>query len=65
MLRQNTVIERADEQDEVLILNGGTGAWLYFYGIRDGEEYLELMFFSQQDKEWRKLQLRRVGGKNS
>lgn len=65
MLRQNARIQRVDEQRKLLIINGGVGAWPYFYGIQDGEEHLEVEFFIQQNQEWKQLHLRRIQKKGS
>lgn len=61
MVRHSSTIEKLDETRQLLILAGGSGAWPYFYGIKDGEEHLEVEFFIDQDQEWRRIYLRRSG----
>lgn len=59
MIRQSAVIDHIDEQRKILMVNGGISAWPYFYGTKDGLEHLELEFFSQYHKEWRRVRMRR------
>jgi hypothetical protein len=59
MERSNALINRVDEQAELLIINDGVGAWPYFYGIEDGQEHLEIEFYSKQQEAWRRLHLKR------
>ena len=59
LVRQSTVIDSINEQRQVLIVNEGIGAWPYFYGTKDGLEHLDLEFFSQYHKEWRRVRMRR------
>lgn len=61
MVRHSASIEQVDEEGQLLILTGGMGAWPYFHGLEEGEEHLEIEFFIQQHKEWRRMHLRRVG----
>jgi hypothetical protein len=59
LVRQSTVIDSINEQRQVLMVNQGIGAWPYFYDTKDGLEYLDLEFFSQYHKEWRRVRMRR------
>jgi hypothetical protein len=59
LVRQSTVIDSINEQQQVLMVNEGIGAGPYFYGTKDGLEHLELEFFSQYHKEWRRVRMRR------
>ena len=62
MERHSSVIDRVDEQGQVLIINGDLGVWPYFYGMEDGEEHLEVEFFSQQHGTWKRMHMRRSTG---
>lgn len=60
MVRESALVERVDEQKEILIINGGSGAWDYSISVEDGLEYLELEFFSHSlDGNWRRMYLKR------
>jgi hypothetical protein len=59
MERHSVRIDRIDEQAKVLIINDGVGAWPYFYGIQDGQEYLEIEFYSRLEQAWHRLRLKR------
>lgn len=54
MIKQNVSISRLDDQRNLLIINGGAGAWPY---DRSTQDELELEFFN--DSGWHKLSLRR------
>lgn len=61
MVRHSSIIERIDEELQVFVLVGKGGAWPYFYGMEEGDEHLEVEFFNQQDKEWRRMHMKRAG----
>jgi hypothetical protein len=60
MERQSSIISRVDEEKHFLITKDGRGGWPYFYGREDGEEHLELEFFSELKGAWQRLYLRRA-----
>ena len=61
MVRVSVVVERVDEQKQLLIFNAGTGAWRYSLGTDDGLEHLELEFFSKSLVDnWRRMHLKRA-----
>ena len=62
MERHSSVIDRVDEQGQFLIINGDMGVWPYFYGMEDGEEHLEVEFFSQRHGAWKRMYMRRSMG---
>jgi hypothetical protein len=59
MERHSAMIDRIDESGQLLIINGGVGAWPYFYGIQDGQEHLEIEFYSRAEEAWHRLHLKR------
>lgn len=56
--KQNVSIDRLDEQRSLIVLNGGTGAWPYKLIPENGEDHLELEFFSSDG--WHNLDLCRA-----
>jgi hypothetical protein len=60
VVRESSTIERIDENLQVFILAGESGAWPYLYGTSDGREYLELEFFNRHQQEWKRLRLYRA-----
>lgn len=61
MVRTSALVERVDEQKQLLIINGGVGAWEYSIGTEEGLEYLELEFYSRNsDENWRRMYLKRA-----
>ena len=59
MERQSSIISRVDEEKHFLVTKDGRGGWPYFYGKEDGEEHLELEFFSELKGAWQRMHLRR------
>jgi hypothetical protein len=59
MERQSSLIERIDDKNQNLIINGGVGIWPFFYGKEDGAEHLEIEFFSQQHGVWKRMHMQR------
>ena len=62
MERQSAIIDRIDEEKHFLITHEGRGVWPYYYGVQDGEEHLEIEFFSERRGAWQRMHLRRAGG---
>lgn len=56
--KQNASIERLDEQRNLIVLNGGTGAWPYELQPENGIEHLELEFYSSDG--WHRIDLCRA-----
>lgn len=57
-LKINAGIERLDEQRNLIILHGGTGAWPYEISTQDGLEHLVIEFFGHDG--WHRLDLCRA-----
>ena len=56
--KQNASIERLDEARNLILINGGSGAWPYDYFKDNGTENLRLEFFTTDG--WHKLILSRA-----
>lgn len=56
--KHNASIDRIDEQRDLLILNGGIGAWPYALESQDNGQHLELEFFGTDG--WHKMTLSRA-----
>ncbi|MCF7816808.1 MAG: hypothetical protein K9M54_02900 [Kiritimatiellales bacterium] len=59
LVREGAIVDHLDEQKKLLIINNGYGAWRYALGTADGQERLDLEFFSQHHLDWRTLHMRR------
>lgn len=55
--KQNASIDRLDETRDLILINGGTGAWPYIYSKDHENEQLQLEFFLSDG--WHKLNLSR------
>lgn len=56
--KQNAAIDRLDEARNLVLINGGTGAWPYTYLQDNGTENLQLEFFTSDG--WHKVNLNRA-----
>lgn len=60
LFKHNASIDRVDAERQLLILNGGTGAWPFYHRTQEGKELLDIEFFSQSG--WNKVNLQRDPG---